>query len=128
MVLNDITQKIIGCAIEVHRHLGPGLLESTYETCLLYEMKKSGLNVINQVPLPIRYKELNIEAGYRLDFFVEGCVIVEIKSVEELHPKHTAQLLTYLKFTNAEVGLLINFNELRLKDGIKRLIPKDINS
>ncbi|RYZ25707.1 MAG: GxxExxY protein [Chitinophagaceae bacterium] len=127
MLLNDITQKIIGCAIEVHRHLGPGLLESTYEACFFYEMKKAGLNVINQVPLPLRYKELSIEAGYRLDFFVEGCVIVEVKSVEDLHPKHIAQVLTYLKLTNADVGLLINFNELRLKDGIKRLIPKDNN-
>lgn len=124
MHLNEITEKFIGRAIEVHRHLGPGLLESKYEACLFYELKKAGLNV-NQVPLPIRYKELRIEAGYKLDYFVEGCVIVEIKSVEGLHPKHSAQVLTYLKFSNAEVALLINFNELRLKDGIKRFIQKD---
>lgn len=125
MQLNGITEKIMGCAIAVHRHLGPGLLESTYETCLLYELKKAALNVINQVLLPLKYKELRIEAGYRLDFFVEGCVVVEIKAVEELHPKHVAQVLTYLKLSNADVGLLINFNELRLKDGIKRLLPKN---
>ena len=125
MLLNEITEKIIGCAIEVHRFLGPGLLESTYEACLLYEMKNAGLNVQNQVGLPLRYKELKLETGYRLDFFVEGCVVVEIKSVEELHPKHAAQVLTYLKLSRTEVGLLINFNVTRLKDGIRRLIRKD---
>ena len=125
MLLNEITEKIIGCAIEVHRFLDPGLLESTYEACLLYEMKNAGLNVQNQVGLPLRYKELKLETGYRLDFFVEGCVVVEIKSVEELHPKHAAQVLTYLKLSRTEVGLLINFNVTRLKDGIRRLIRKD---
>ncbi len=125
MLINEISEKIIGCAIEVHRHSGPGLLESTYEACLLCELKNAGLNVINQVTLPLRYKDLRLESGYRLDIFVEGCVVVEIKSVEELHPKHVAQVLTYLKLSNAEIGLLINFNETRLKDGIKRLIKKD---
>jgi GxxExxY protein len=126
MKINDITEKIIGCAIEVHKQLGPGLLESTYEACLLYELKKAGLEVKTQIGLPLIYKEIKLEVGYRMDFLVENCVIAEIKSVESLNDVHTAQVLTYLKLSNSKIGLLINFNVLRLKDGIKRLIAKDV--
>lgn len=126
MNINEITEKIIGCAIEVHRQLGPGLLESTYEACLLYELKNSGLQVKTQIGLPLIYKEIKLEVGYRMDFLVENCVIVEIKSVEALTDVHTAQVLTYLKLSNSKIGLLINFNVLRLKEGIKRLIAKDV--
>lgn len=125
MDINNITEKIIGCAIEVHKKLGPGLLESTYETCLLYELREAGLEVKTQIGLPLIYKEIKLEVGYRMDFLVENCVIVEIKSVEQLIDVHTAQVLTYLKLSNSRIGLLINFNVLRLKDGIKRLIAKD---
>ncbi|MFN2458272.1 MAG: GxxExxY protein, partial [Chitinophagaceae bacterium] len=118
--INLITKTIIGCAIEVHKQLGPGLLESTYEACLHYEMINNGLNIKSQLGLPLIYKEIKLEIGYRLDFLVENCVVVEIKSVV-----HTAQVLTYLKLSNARIGLLINFNVLRLKDGIKRLIARD---
>lgn len=126
MNINDITEKIIGCAIEVHKQLGPGLLESTYEACLLYELQKSGLEVKTQIGLPLIYKEIKLDVGYRMDFLIENCVIVEIKSVEALNDVHVAQVLTYLKVSNSKIGLLINFNVLRLKDGIKRLIAKDV--
>lgn len=125
MYINEITEKIIGCAIEVHKQLGPGLLESTYEACLRYEMKRADLQFQNQLGLPLVYKELKLETGYRLDFLVENNIVVEIKSVEELKDVHTAQVLTYLKLADAKIGLLINFNVPRLKDGIKRLIAKD---
>src|SRR6185503_14627278 len=124
MEINDITRIIIGCAIEVHKKLGPGLLESTYLACLVYELKKAGLLVKQQIGLPLIYKEINLEIGYRLDVFVEDKVVVEIKSVEALAEIHTAQLLTYLKLSNAKVGLLINFNVMKLTDGIKRLISR----
>jgi GxxExxY protein len=124
MNITDVTETMIGCAIEVHKHLGPGLLESAYEACLLYELQNAGLNVKTEPGLPLVYKEIKLEVGYRLDFLVENCVVVEIKSVEALTDVHTAQVLTYLKLSNSKVGLLINFNVLRLKDGIKRLIPK----
>jgi len=122
---NQITEKIIGCAIEVHRHLDPGLLESTYEACLLYELRNAGLQVKTQLSLPLVYKDIKLEVGYRMDFLVEHCIIVEIKSVEALTDVHIAQVLTYLKLSHSKIGLLINFNVLRLKDGIKRLIAKD---
>ena len=125
MLLNEITEKIIGCAIEVHKQLGPGLLESSYEACLYYELKSIGLNVQTQVGLPLVYKEVRLDVGYRLDFLVERDVVVEIKSVECLTEVHTAQVLTYLKLTGAKIGLIINFNVLRLKDGLKRLIAKN---
>lgn len=125
MDINCITEKIIGCAIEVHKHLGAGLLESTYEACLLYELQKAGLEVKTQVGLPLVYKEIKLEVGYRMDFLVENRVVVEIKSVEALSEVHIAQVLTYLRLANAPIGLLINFNVLRLKDGIKRLIANN---
>lgn len=120
--INQITETIIGCSIRVHAALGPGLLESAYQQCLFYELKKSGLKVEKEKPLPIIYEEVEIECGYRLDFFVENRVIVELKSVESLNEIHLAQMLTYLKLAECEVGLLINFNVTQLVKGIKRVI------
>ncbi|MBA3705012.1 MAG: GxxExxY protein [Bacteroidetes bacterium] len=124
MIENDITEKIIGCAIKVHRALGPGLLESAYEECLYYELKKTSLNIEKQKPLPLIYEDVKLDCGYRMDMVVENKVIVEIKSVDDLKDIHFAQILTYLKLSNNKVGLLINFNELRLIDGIKRVVNK----
>lgn len=121
MELNEITKNIIGAAIEVHRTLGPGLLESTYEACLFYELEQMGLYVERQVELPIKYKNVSLETGYRIDLIVENDVIVELKSVKELLPVHTAQIITYLKIANKSKGLLMNFNEARLMDGVKRI-------
>lgn len=120
--LNKITGDIIGAAIEVHRALGPGLLESAYETCLSYEIEKRAYKVISQKSIPLIYKEVNIDNAYRIDLFVEDSVIVEIKSVEKILPIHEAQLMSYLKLANCKVGLLINFNVLVLKNGIKRIV------
>ena len=120
--LNDITRRIVDGAFAVHSTLGPGLLESVYERCLAYELEKRGLSVAQQVIQPIRYKELFIEAGFRLDMVVDDCVVVEIKSVERLLAIHDAQLLTYLKMANRELGLLINFNVPLIKDGVRRLV------
>ena len=119
---NEITEIIIGAAIEVHRHLGPGLLESTYETCTAHEIAQSGLSVVRQKVLPIRYKGIEIGEGYRLDLLVADKVITEIKAVEKLLPIHEAQLLTYLRLTGLRVGLLINFNVPVLKSGIRRMV------
>lgn len=119
---NEISSKIIGAAIEVHKQLGPGLLESTYETCLAYELNLLGLEVKRQLALPVVYKEVKLDAGYRIDLLVENRVIVEIKSVEAFAEIHTAQLLTYLKLKDLKLGLLINFNEVLLKNGIKRML------
>lgn len=119
---NDLTGVIIGCAMKVHTALGPGLLESAYENCLYYELNKTGLNVGKQKPLPLIYEEVKLECGYRVDLIVESKVIVEIKSVECLNPIHSVQLLTYLKLSNCKLGLLLNFNVLHLKDGIKRVV------
>lgn len=124
MEINEVTGKIIGCAIEVHRHLGPGLLESTYEACLLHELVNAGLSVQKQVNMPLVYKSINLEHGYRLDLIVENTVVVEVKMVEAIADVHVAQTLTYLKLSGAKVGLIINFNVLKLTDGIKRLIPR----
>ena len=125
MEINKITEIIIGCAIEVHKKLGPGLLESTYSACLYYELVKAGLYVEQQLAMPLIYKEVHMEIGYRLDFLIENKVVVEVKSIESLNDVHTAQVLTYLKLSNAKVGLLINFNTLKLTEGIKRLIARD---
>lgn len=121
MEINEITKNIIGAAIEVHRTLGPGLLESTYEACLFYELEQMGLYVERQVELPIKYKNVSLEAGYRIDLIVENEVIVELKSVKELLPVHTAQIITYMKISNKSKGLLMNFNEAKLIDGVKRI-------
>ena len=122
MELNEITEKVIGCAIKVHRALGPGLLESTYEVCLAHELVKEGLKVKTQVALPVVYDGLRLDAGYRIDMLVEDAVIVELKSIESLHPIHEAQVISYLKLRGKNIGLLINFNVKLLKGGIKRLI------
>lgn len=119
---SDLTETIIGCAIEVHRALGPGLLESVYEECLCYELQLKGLNIERQKILPIAYKEVKLEAGYRLDLVVEGKVIVELKCIEKLMPVHEAQIMTYLRLTRIKTGLLINFFTPVLKDGIKRIV------
>ena len=120
--LNQITDKIIGAAIEVHRALGPGLLESAYEACLVFELTQRGLKVERQKPLPVVYKEVMLDCGYRIDLLVEDAVIVEIKAVDTLTPVHEAQLLSYLKLSGCKVGLLINFNVKILKTGIRRLV------
>ena len=119
---NDISGKIIGAAIEVHKHLGPGLLESAYEECLCCEMALRGIRFERQVPLPLNYKGVDLDCGYRLDLLVEDKVIVELKSIETLEPIHDAQLLTYLKLRNAWLGLIINFNVIMLKDGVRRMV------
>ena len=121
MLENEISSQIIGAAIEVHKHLGPGLLESSYEACLIHELRDQGFQVKSQIPLPVYYKGINLKTGYRIDLLVENKVIVEIKSIEKLEGIHTAQLLTYLRLTELKLGLLINFNSLRLIDGVKRI-------
>jgi GxxExxY protein len=120
--INRITDQIIGAAIRVHRELGPGLLESTYEACLVYELTDQGLFVEPQKELPVIYRNLRLDCGYRLDLLVEKQVVVEVKSVDKLHPVHQAQLLTYLKLSKLHVGLLMNFNVQLLKEGIKRFV------
>ena len=120
--INQLTKEIIGAAIEVHRTLSPGLLESAYETCLSFELAERGLNVERQKPLPVIYKGTRLEAGYRLDLLVEDRVLVEVKAVDQLAPIHQAQLLSYLKLSGCKAGLPINFNVQILKNGIKRLI------
>jgi len=122
MELNEITGEIIGCCIEIHRELGPGLLESAYEECLAYELLNAGLSFERQKSIPIHYKKIAIEYGYRMDFVVEDQVVVELKSIEIISPVHTAQILTYMKLAEKEAGLLINFNVLLLKNGIKRFL------
>ena len=118
----ELTGQIIGAAIEVHQQLGPGLLESTYQACLCRELEIRGIAFECQKPLPLEYKGVKLDCGYRIDLLVAGLVVVEIKSVEGLAPIHEAQLLTYLKLTGVKVGLLINFNVVMLKDGIRRLV------
>jgi GxxExxY protein len=118
----DLTEKIIGAAIEVHKHLGPGMLESAYEECLAYELKEKGLKIDRQKPVSIHYKKISLDYGYKIDLLVEEKVIVELKSVDSFNSVHEAQILTYMKFANKEVGLLINFNVTFLKNGIKRYV------
>jgi len=120
--LDQISHGIIGAAIEVHRHLGPGMLESAYEACLVFEIKRLGIKVEEQKPLPVVYKEVKLDCGYRLDLVVEDEIIVEIKAIEKLLPIHDAQLLSYLRLTRKKVGLLMNFHVPVLKDGLKRIV------
>ena len=119
---DPLSQKVIGAAIEVHRALGPGLLESAYEVCLCLELTKVGVTFKRQVEMPVSYKGKRIDCGYRADLIIEGTLLVELKSVDRLLPIHQAQLLTYLKLSGIRTGLLINFNSKVLKDGIKRLV------
>ena len=121
MELNQLSEKDIGCAIEVHRHLGPGLLESAYEECLCHELSLENISFERQFPLPLEYKGVRLDAGYRLDILVDGKLVLELKAVESIHPIHTAQLLSYLKIGNYPLGLLINFKVPLLKDGITRI-------
>ncbi len=119
---DPLTGKIIQAAIEVHKALGPGLLESAYEECLHYELTQAGLQPKRQVPLPVTYKQVNLDCGYRLDMVINQKVILELKALAQLLPIHEAQLLTYLKLSGIKTGLLINFNVPYLKDGIKRMV------
>jgi GxxExxY protein len=119
---NKITEKIIGAAIEVHRALGPGLLESAYQECLFFELKSIGLNVKKEVSLPIIYKEIKLDHGYRIDLLVEEKIVLELKTVEKFTDVHSAQILTYMKLGNYPLGLLVNFHTKLLKNGIKRFI------
>ena len=120
--LNRLTGSIIGAAIEVHKELGPGLLESAYEACLAYELGERGLSVERQKPLPVVYKQVKLDCGYRIDLLVNGEVVLELKAVDKLLPIHEAQLLSYLKLSGCKVGLLINFHVEMLKDGIRRKV------
>lgn len=122
MELNELSSRIIGCAIEVHKALGPGLLESAYEECLAYELTESGLKIKRQVPMPLVYKKVKMEIGYRMDIQVEEKIIVEVKAVEALNDVHLAQVLTYLKLSGCKLGLLLNFNVAQMTKGIKRVI------
>ena len=122
MTENELTEKIIGAAIEVHRHLGPGLLESIYEECFCYELNQAGLQFLRQVRLPITYKGIKLESAFKMDLLVENTVVVEIKATEGSAPVHGAQVLTYLKAANKRLGLLINFNVPLLKDGVQRIV------
>ena len=121
-MINKITDIVIGAAIEVHKVLGPGLLESSYEACLAFELAERGLRVERQKPLPLVYKKVHLDCGYRIDLLVESQIIVELKAIERFEPVHMAQVLSYLKISECKVGLLINFNVKLLKSGIKRII------
>jgi GxxExxY protein len=125
---NPITHQILGAAIEVHRGLGPGLLESAYTPCLLYELRARNLRYVNQRAIPLVYKGIHLDANYRVDLIVEDVVVVEVKSVVDMNPVYHAQALTYMKLTNCPVGLVINFNVPRRMDGVKRLILPDQSS
>ncbi|WP_396162035.1 GxxExxY protein [Flavobacterium sp.] len=122
MTENELSRIVFDCALKVHQSLGPGLLESAYEECLYYELRKTGLNVEKQKSLPLIYEEVKLDVGYRIDIIVENKLIIEIKSVEALNDVHFAQLLTYLKLTNCKLGLLINFNVSLIKNGVKRVV------
>jgi GxxExxY protein len=122
MTENELARLAIDCGLRVHRKLGPGLLENIYEECLVYELKKKGLKVERQVPLPLKYEEITFSTSYRLDILVENKLIIELKSVENFAPVHTAQILTYLKLADLSLGLLMNFNVELFKYGIKRVI------
>lgn len=122
--MNELTERVIGLAIDVHRELGPVLLESTYEECLCFELSKAGLKFNRQLELPIHYKSIRLDCGYRMDIVVENCLVLELKSVEGIMPIHEAQLITLLKLSDIDYGLLINFNVELLKDGLKRKIRK----
>ncbi len=119
---NELSNQVIGAAIEVHRHLGPGMLEAIYRDCLVHELHSRGIGAEKEVVLPVRYKDLELLSGYRADLVIQKLVIVELKAVESLAPIFTAQLLSYLRMSGLRLGLLINFNTIQLKDGIKRVV------
>jgi len=120
--VSKFSKQVIGCCLEVHRELGPGLLESAYEKCLSHELTKQKINFKTQVALPVHYKAMSLECGYRLDFIIENELILELKSVDKLNPIHEAQVITYLKISKFHHALLINFNEILLKNGIKSFL------
>lgn len=122
MEFDLLSNRVIGCVIEVHRTLGPGLLESAYEQCLAYELKLTGIGFSLQYPVPVRYKGVLLDCGYRIDVLVEDALVLELKSVDELAKIHEAQLLTYMRLANIRTGLLINFNTILVKSGIKRFV------
>ncbi|MFO7525055.1 MAG: GxxExxY protein [Ignavibacteriaceae bacterium] len=122
MIYQELSNKIIGSAIEVHKQFGSGLLESAYEECLAYELIQAGLNIERQKPIPVVYKEVKLECGYRADIVVENTIIIELKAIDALTTIHEAIVLTYLKFAHKKLGLLMNFNVTRLKDGLKRYV------
>jgi len=122
MKFEELSEQVLGCAIEVHRQLGPGLLESTYEQCLAHELSQRKIPFKFQVELPVEYKQIKLDCGYRIDLLVDDRIIVELKSVEHLLPIHEAQILTYMKLSGISVGLLINFNVLVLKRGLRRFV------
>ncbi len=122
MEFDNLSNRVIGLAIEVHKELGPGLLESTYKQCLAYELSQVQIKFLLEVELPVQYKEISVSCGYRIDLLIENKLIVELKSVDEVHPIHEAQLLTYMKLVKIRIGLLMNFNEKILKNGIKRFV------
>ena len=122
MEFDELSNKVIGCAIEVHKQLGPGLLESAYERCLSYELICAGLRHVSQMELPIDYKGTKLDCDYRIDVLIEEKLIVELKAVDRLLPIHEAQLLTYMKLAGVKTGLLMNFNVTKLKDGIRRFV------
>ncbi|OEU61707.1 MAG: GxxExxY protein [Desulfuromonadales bacterium C00003094] len=122
MDFDELSNKVIGCALKVHRELGPGLLESTYGQCLAHELRLNDIEFKLQHPVPVEYKGIRLECGYRVDLLIDGRLIVELKSVEQVKGIHEAQLLTYMKLADIKTGLLINFNANRLKDGIKRFV------
>lgn len=122
MQFDNLSKRVIGCAIEVHRELGPGLLESTYQQCLAHELSLNGIEFQLEHPQPVRYKSVRLDCGYRIDLFIENELILELKSVEQLKPIYEAQLLTYMKLAGVRTGLLMNFNVRKLKDGIRRFV------
>jgi len=122
MTENEISKIVFDCALKVHKTLGPGLLESAYSECLFYELSKTGLKIEKQKPLPLVYKEVKLEVGYRIDIMIENRFVIEIKSVDALNDVHMAQILTYLRLSDCRLGFLINFNVVLLKNGIKRVI------
>lgn len=122
MEFDSVSKIIIGCAIKVHRVLGPGLLESAYEECLAYELLKEGVVVERQKPIPVVYEEVKLDCGYRIDLLIENRIVVELKSIDAFSPIHEAQILTYMKFSKMKTGLLINFNVTVLKNGIRRFV------
>ena len=121
MLFKELTEKIIKCAMEVHTALGPGLLENTYKECLLHKLRKAGLYVEKEKPMPLVFEEVHLDCGYRIDLLVENSVVLELKSVKKIEEIHLAQILTYMKLGKYRVGLIINFNVPSLKDGIKRV-------
>lgn len=122
MEINEITKEVIGAAVEVHKQLGPGMLESAYEECLCYELENRGFSIQRQKPVPIVYKDIKLECGYRIDVLVDDTLVLELKSIDAIAPVHVAQILTYMRFANKKIDLLINFNVTVLKNGLRRYV------